>query len=235
MAERNGARQPTAIEFAIAVVSSRSLPEKKLRERLAPRYDAAEVDAAMARMRELRLVDDAAWAERFARDRFERVGKGRHRIRNELLARGIDAATAEASLAAVLGGDVGGDVEREKAAAMLETMRSKLGRGAASRKGARNSPGADGAEDSHGTDGVEDSHGTDGAEDTPGADGARNSQGARSSDDSPPEAAPSTPAGRSAARHSARRASESLKNRLFRRMLARGYPASLVRDLLDVS
>lgn len=226
MAERNGARQPTAIEFAIAVVSSRSLPEKKLRERLAPRYDVAEVDAAMARMRELRLVDDAAWAERFARDRFERVGKGRHRIRNELLARGIDAATAEASLAAVLGGDVGGDVEREKAAAMLETMRSKLGRGAASRKGARNSPGADGAEDSHGTDG---------AEDTPGADGARNSQGARSSDDSPPEAAPSTPAGRSAARHSARRASESLKNRLFRRMLARGYPASLVRDLLDVS
>jgi len=226
VAERNGARQPTAIEFAIAVVSSRSLPEKKLRERLAPRYDAAEVDAAMARMRELRLVDDAAWAERFARDRFERVGKGRHRIRNELLARGIDAATAEASLAAVLGGDVGGDVEREKAAAMLETMRSKLGRGAASRKGARNSPGADGAEDSHGTDG---------AEDTPGADGARNSQGARGSDDSPPEAAPSTPAGRSAARHSARRASESLKNRLFRRMLARGYPASLVRDLLDVS
>jgi SOS response regulatory protein OraA/RecX len=144
-------------------------------------------------------VDDAAWAERFARDRFERVGKGRHRIRNELLARGIDAATAEASLAAVLGGDVGGDVEREKAAAMLETMRSKLGRGAASRKG------------------------------------ARNSHGARGSDDSPPEAAPSTPAGRSAARHSARRASESLKNRLFRRMLARGYPASLVRDLLDVS
>jgi len=226
VAERNGARQPTAIEFAIAVVSSRSLPEKKLRERLAPRYDAAEVDAAMARMRELRLVDDAAWAERFARDRFERVGKGRHRIRNELLARGIDAATAEASLAAVLGGDVGGDVEREKAAAMLETMRSKLGRGAASRKGARNSPGADGAEDSHGTDG---------AEDTPGADGAQNSHGARGSDDSPPEAAPSTPAGRSAARHSARRASESLKNRLFRRMLARGYPASLVRDLLDVS
>jgi regulatory protein len=226
VAERNGARQPTAIEFAIAVVSSRSLPEKKLRERLAPRYDVAEVDAAMARMRELRLVDDAAWAERFARDRFERVGKGRHRIRNELLARGIDAATAEASLAAVLGGDVGGDVEREKAAAMLETMRSKLGRGAASRKGARNSPGADGAEDSHGTDG---------AEDTPGADGAQNSHGARGSDDSPPEAAPSTPAGRSAARHSARRASESLKNRLFRRMLARGYPASLVRDLLDVS
>jgi hypothetical protein len=28
---------------------------------------------------------------------------------------------------------------------------------------------------------------------------------------------------------------ERLKNRLFRRMLARGYPASLVRDLLDVS
>lgn len=199
MAERKDARQPTAIEFAIAVVSSRSLPEKKLRERLAPRYDAAEVDAAMTRMRELRLVDDAVWAERFARDRFERLGKGRHRIRNELVARGIDKSTADASLVTVLGGEAGGAVEREKAAAMLESMRSKLGRGVA------------------------------------GHAGAENSHDSRGADAAPPEAAPSTAASRAAARNTARQASEIQKIRLFRRMLARGYPASLVRDLLDVS
>jgi SOS response regulatory protein OraA/RecX len=28
---------------------------------------------------------------------------------------------------------------------------------------------------------------------------------------------------------------ERLKNRLFRRMLARGFPASVVRDLLEIS
>jgi len=186
-ADHKDVRQPTAIEFAIAVVSSRSLPEKKLRERLAPRYDADEVDATMTRMRELRLVDDAAWAERFARDRVERSSKGRHRIRNELVARGIDAATADASLAAVLGGAEGADIEREKAMAMLESMRTKL------------------------------------------------SRSVQEPETAPPEAAPSTSASRAAARNAARRESESLKNRLFRRMLARGYPASLVRDLLDVS
>ena len=182
MSGKNGARPATAVEFAIAVVASRSTPEKKLRERLTARYDAVEVEAALARLRELRLVDDTAWAERFARDRFERVGKGRHRIRNELLAHGIDAATAEASIALVLGGEV----EREKAAAVLETMRSRLSRGVS---------------------------------------------GPANTDESPAHGDGSPAVGAAGAR----RASESLKNRLFRRMLARGYPACLVRDLLDVS
>jgi len=31
------------------------------------------------------------------------------------------------------------------------------------------------------------------------------------------------------------RAAERVKTRLFRRLLARGYPADMVRDLLDVS
>ena len=56
-----------------------------------------------------------------------------------------------------------------------------------------------------------------------------------SHDDGLPDATPSAGTSLAAAKQSARRASESLKNRLFRRMLARGYPASLVRDLLDVS
>jgi regulatory protein len=156
------ATRQSATEFGIAVISARSLPEKKVRERIAARFSPEETDAAVARLRELRYVDDAAWAERYARDRFSRAGKGRHKIRAELATRGIDRATAEAAIEAA----IGEDDERARASAALEAMRAKLASGSAS----------------------------------------------------PSE-------------HTDR----TLKDRLFRRMLARGYPASLVRDLLGVS
>lgn len=167
MSAKAGARPATAIEFAISLVAARSLPEKKLRERLAARYDEGEVETALARLRELGLANDVAWAERYVRDRFERLGKGRHRIRSELAARGIDAEAVEAALAEVFGSDEGAVAERERAVAVLASLRRKL------------TPG--------------------GAADEPQT--LQNSE----------------------------------KSRLFRRMLARGFPASLVRDLLDVS
>jgi len=160
-----------AVEHAIALVAARSLPEKKLREKIARRYGAAETDAAVARLRELRLVDDAAWAERFVRERFERSDKGRHRIRQELARAGIDAATIDEVIERVLDGDG----ERRKAMRVLERMRAQLERGSVAG----------------------------------------------------PDA--------SAREHDDERASEHVRNRLFRRMLARGHPAALVRDLLDVS
>lgn len=177
------ATRPTATEFAIALCAARSLPEKALRERIAKRYTKDETDEAIARLRELRYVDDAAWAERYARDRFERLGKGRHRIQVELVAKGIDAETADASIAAALGEDA----ERQRAAAVLDAMREKLVRAASTRT---------------------------------------------AEDDAEPERST-----RPASMRSKRGPSEAerLKNRLFRRMLARGYPASLVRDLLGVS
>jgi regulatory protein len=145
------------VEYAIGLVAARSWPEKKLREKMLARHEAGHVDAALVRLRELGLVDDVAWAERFARDRFERGAKGRHRIRAELAAKGIDAATIDAALERA----IEGEAERERAARLLESLRARL----------------------------------EGMETTP----------------------------------------ERLKNRLFRRMIARGYPVSLVRDLLDVS
>jgi SOS response regulatory protein OraA/RecX len=170
----------TAIEFAISLIASRSLPEKKLREKIASRYDADETDKAILRMRELGLADDVAWAERFARDRFERGDKGRNRIRGELMRLGIAKTSIDAALERV----VDADAERDKAAAVLERMRSRLVRV---------------------------------GDDLGGSDGQSGQGCARSRD----------PAARIAA--------EKAKNRLFRRMLARGYPAALVRDLLDVS
>lgn len=153
------APRPTAVEYAIAVLSARSLPEKKLREKIAARYSADETDAAIERMRELRMVDDAAWAERFARDRFERGSKGRHRIRGDLLQKGIDAETADAAIARV----IGVEDERESALRVLDSLTRRLAKG-----------GRDGAD-------------------------------------------PST------------------RGRLFRQMMSRGFSATLVRELLNVS
>ena len=168
----------SAIEFAISLIASRSLPEKKLREKIASRYDADETDKAILRMRELCLVDDVAWAERFARDRFERSDKGRNRIRGDLMRLGIGKNSIDAALERV----VDADAERDKAAAVLERMRARLVR----------------------------------VGDDLGGSDEGSGQGSRRD-----------PALRIAA--------EKAKNRLFRRMIARGYPAGLVRDLLDVS
>jgi regulatory protein len=155
------ATKPTAIEFGIGVCAARSLPEKKLREKIATRYTAEETDAAVARLRELRMVDDSAWAERFARDRLERNSKGRHRIRGDLLRRGIDADTADAAIATI----VGADAERESAKRVLASLSRRL---------------------------------------------------APAEDADPAEISRS-------------------RGRLFRRMMARGFPANLVRELLNVS
>ncbi|HXC53465.1 MAG TPA: RecX family transcriptional regulator [Candidatus Limnocylindrales bacterium] len=177
--EKSARAATSAVEYAIALVAARSLPEKRLREKIAQRYDADETENAIVRMRELRLVDDVAWAERFVRDRFERSDKGRHRIRNELVRLGIAAASIDAAIERV----VDPDSERDKAARVLERMQARTGR------------------DRHEQD---------------------DAGGCGDVDDA-------------TADRSASREAEMAKNRLFRRMLARGYPAGLVRDLLDVS
>lgn len=159
-------RKPTAIEFGIGLLTARSWPEKKLRERLSTRYEAEEVETAIERLRELRMVDDGAWAERYTGERMARGGKGRHRILSELQAKGIAPAVAAEAVARA----VEGPAEREMAAELVAKMLRRVGRSSA----------ADAAATSVST--------------------------------LPP----------------------NVRASLFRRLLARGYPASLVRELLSV-
>jgi regulatory protein len=58
------------------------------------------VDEAIARLRAARYLDDAGYAERFARTRLLHHGLGRMRIRQGLRLRGVARATAEAGMAA---------------------------------------------------------------------------------------------------------------------------------------
>lgn len=169
-AETNAAvrtvRKPTAVEFGIGLIAARSWPEKKIRERLSTRYEAEEVEAAIERLRELRMVDDSSWAERFTSDRLARGGKGRHRILMELQAKGIAPTVAAEAVARA----VEGPAEREMAAELVARMLRRVGRSNAA------------------------------------------DAGTSTVADLPP----------------------NVRASLFRRLLARGYPASLVRELLSV-
>ena len=108
----------TALDSAFRMLARRSYTEAELRSRLERTWDSPSVTAALSRLAELRLIDDPAWAERFAVDRFERAGRGRHRILSELVARGIDAELA----AAVVGRVIDPAREREYARIQLASL-----------------------------------------------------------------------------------------------------------------
>lgn len=150
----------TALGSAFRLLARRSYTQAELRSRLERARDPQSVASALARLTELGLIDDEAWAERFATDRFERGGRGRHRILAELVARGVEGELAARVVVRVI------DPERER-----ERARTL----AASILGARCEPGGQGA---------------------PG---------------------------------------ERDLARAFRRLVARGFPSALVRDLLGGS
>jgi regulatory protein len=61
------------------------------------------IDAALARLRQERLLDDAGLAARYARSRLEHQGLGPHRLRQGLRKKGVARAVAEAGIQAALG------------------------------------------------------------------------------------------------------------------------------------
>jgi regulatory protein len=68
-------------------------------------YDAAHVDEALARLKELRLVSDEDTCRAFLRDRMRFAPKGRTLLLRELVRKGAPDAVAKAALDDVLAGD----------------------------------------------------------------------------------------------------------------------------------
>lgn len=201
--ESAGDSPGATLAAALRMLGRRSYTAAEMRERLARRADAPSVAAALERLAELRLIDDAAWAERFAAERFERAGRGRHRILSELVGRGIDAELAADVVARVV------DPARERDHAR-EQLGRLLGRGFGAARpceaGARPAPGERG------------SGGGERCEADPDSGGA-----GRRETGPDPEASERCEPG------------ERERASAFRRLVARGFPASLVRDLLSGS
>jgi regulatory protein len=62
-----------------------------------------DIEEALARLRRERLLDDAAFAARYARSRLQHRGLGRHRLSLGLRRKGVTRAVAEAGIREALG------------------------------------------------------------------------------------------------------------------------------------
>ncbi len=93
-----------ALGRALALLARRAYTEAELRRKLAG-YPEAEVEEALGRLRGWGYLDDRAYAEAFVRSRRHRFGP--HRLRRELLRRGVDEGIVEAVL-----GEEEGEVDR---------------------------------------------------------------------------------------------------------------------------
>jgi regulatory protein len=92
---------PSAYQRALRRLARRDHSEAELRRALLARgHSQDEVDRALERLRGQRYLDDASFAERFARSRLAHRGQGRMRIRQGLRQRGVASEEVEAGLAA---------------------------------------------------------------------------------------------------------------------------------------
>jgi regulatory protein len=94
-----------AYSAALAMLSRRELSEAQLRERLARKeHDPGAIDAAIARLRDARAVDDRRVALAVARTEAAVKARGRARVLLKLRAIGIPPGIAEEAADEILGG-----------------------------------------------------------------------------------------------------------------------------------
>ncbi len=89
-----------ARDAALNLLSYRARATAELRRRLLRKgFDAAIVDRCVDEMRERGYLDDAAFAEAFARDRLRLRPRGRRQLVAELQGKGVDRDTAVGAVA----------------------------------------------------------------------------------------------------------------------------------------
>lgn len=84
-----------AFNKAANLLSYQDRTRKQLIDRLKEDYGEESATAAVDRLEELHLVNDDRYAENYAAELLRRKKLAPHRIKQELLARGIDRETAE--------------------------------------------------------------------------------------------------------------------------------------------
>jgi regulatory protein len=103
-----------ALRVAVDLLARQAYTTSSLREKLRRRgHGDAAIDEAIARLAQLRALDDRGFADSLVRRK--RRDRGRSGLRRELMLRGIDAPTAEAATA-----DVDTASEAVAAMALLE-------------------------------------------------------------------------------------------------------------------
>jgi regulatory protein len=88
-----------ARQYAFLLLSYKARTASELRQRLARKGFSPDIVArTLQRLAELKMIDDAGFARRFAEDRITIGHKGKWRVRGELLKRGVDRQQIDAAL-----------------------------------------------------------------------------------------------------------------------------------------
>ncbi|HTU86820.1 MAG TPA: regulatory protein RecX [Solirubrobacteraceae bacterium] len=115
-------RLPKAIATAYRYLNRRERTRAEMREHLhGAGFDHRDVEQAIAALVEDGQLDDACFTRLLIQDKRELEGWGNDRIRQVLLARGIDLDVIEDGLLAADGADGGGEMERA-----LELLRRRF-------------------------------------------------------------------------------------------------------------
>jgi regulatory protein len=93
-------QQYQALQYAFLLLSYKARTTSELKQRLARKGLSPDiVSQTLQRLSELKMVDDAGFARRFAEDRIAIGHKGKWRIRGELIKRGVAKEHIEDALA----------------------------------------------------------------------------------------------------------------------------------------
>jgi SOS response regulatory protein OraA/RecX len=109
-------------EAALHLLTSRARTRQELRRKLRGKgFATSRVDSCLDRLEEKGLLDDAAVASAFVRDRLRHRPRGRSRLTSELRAKGVDVDVAEDAIARVFEDEEVSDARlaRESAEAWL--------------------------------------------------------------------------------------------------------------------
>lgn len=107
-----------AREAALSLLSVRARSIAELDRRLREKgFDAELVESTLARLREHGMLDDAAFAESFVRDRVRLKPRGRRSMQQELRRKGVDPALAGDAISEVMEGESTSELELARRAA----------------------------------------------------------------------------------------------------------------------
>ncbi|HEX6749692.1 MAG TPA: regulatory protein RecX [Longimicrobium sp.] len=107
-----------ARDAALSLLSYRARSAAELTRRLRRKgFDDEVAEETVGRLGEMGMVDDAAFAESFVRDRVRLRPQGKRRLAGELRAKGVDAETARAAIAEVMEREEATELDLARAAA----------------------------------------------------------------------------------------------------------------------
>ena len=115
--------QPSAYNYALNLLSARPYATRALHRKLIQKqYSAADADDAIRRLVDNGLLDDAKYAEQYARSKITTTGASKRRLQQDLYRKGIKSEVATEAIANVVEQE-----EIDPAAVVERVAKKKLG------------------------------------------------------------------------------------------------------------